>query len=324
MFNTQTVLSRLVPLPCVLLALACGSPPAPQPAARSEIAIPRVDGSSQPAFVITPSGYDPAAGRYPLVVSLHTWSNGYEQRHEELESLVQQKGWIYLFPDFRGRNDNPLACGSEAAQQDILDAVAWAKQSYPVDEKRIYLTGTSGGGHMSLLMAGRYPHVWTAVSAWVPISDLAAWYASHPGDDYGEMTRASMGGPPGASAAVDEEYRQRSPLTWLSAAKDLPVDIAAGVRDGHEGSVPIRQTLEAFNAIASAAGGETVSEEEIQQLSAGPEARLAAPKPSDNELDEALGRAIYLRRTAGRSRVTIFEGGHEGIASAQVDWLEKF
>ena len=40
-------------------------------------------------------------------------------------------------------------------RQDILDAVDWVLKRYPVDEKRIYLTGTSGGGHMSMLMAGR-------------------------------------------------------------------------------------------------------------------------------------------------------------------------
>lgn len=315
---------RTIPLSAILFAFACGSNPAPQLAARSEVSIPREDGTSQPAFLILPEGYDASGERYPLLVSLHTWSNDYQQRHEELETLAQKKRWIYLFPDFRGRNDDPAACGSELAQQDILDAVAWVKDNYPLDEQRVYLTGTSGGGHMALLMAGRYPEMWTAVSAWVPISDLAAWHATHRDDDYGEMMRASMGGAPGVSAEVDEEYRKRSPLTWLAAAKDVPVDIAAGVRDGHEGSVPIRQTLEAFNVIAEAAGSEVVSEEEILELSAGPEARLSGPRESDSVEDEAFGRAIYLRRHAGRSRVTIFEGGHEGIATAQVDWLARF
>ena len=306
-----------------LMLLAC-SPEPPQPDGRSEVAIPREDGTTQPAYVITPQNYDPQRGPYPLLVSLHTWSNDYEQRHPELESLAQQRGWIYLFPDFRGRNDKPEACGSELAQKDILDAVAWARRTYPLDERRIYLTGVSGGGHMALLMAGLYPDVWTAVSAWVPISDLAAWHQTHAEAEYGEMMRTSMGGAPGSSPAVDEEYRKRSPLTWLEAARDLPVEIAAGVRDGHEGSVPVRHTLDAFNVIARAAGGELVSEQEIEQLSAGPEARLAAPKPSDQVEDIALGRAIYLRRTAGRSRVTIFEGGHEAIATAQIDWIERF
>ena len=321
-----------------MAALGCspesGLESQPRPAGRAQVSIPRTASpgaaspgagdSAQPAFVITPENYSSEKGPYPLLVSLHTWSNNYEQRHDELEALAQNKGWIYVFPDFRGRNDNPLACGSEQAQQDILATVAWAKLTYPVDEQRVYLTGTSGGGHMALLMAGRHPEVWTAVSAWASISDLAAWHQFHPGDEYGEMMRASMGGAPGESPAVDEEYRKRSPLTWLAAAKDLPVDIAAGVRDGHEGSVPIRHSLEAFNVIAKAAGAEQVSEPEIEQLSAGPEARLAEPKPSDLVQDQALGRAIYLRRQAGRSRVTIFEGGHEGIAAAQVDWLARF
>jgi acetyl esterase/lipase len=39
--------------------------------------------------------------------------------------------------------------------QDILDAVAWARDSYPVDPQRVYLTGASGGGHMTLLMVRR-------------------------------------------------------------------------------------------------------------------------------------------------------------------------
>lgn len=277
----------------------------------------------QPAFIILPDGLESEAASVPLVVSLHSWSFGYEQRQEELEELVVQQGWIYLFPDFRGRNDNPDACGSQTAQQDILDAVQWAKDHYPVDAARIYLTGSSGGGHMTLLMAARHPDVWAAASAWVPISDLAAWQRTQEAASYGEMLRACTGGPPGASVAVDGEYAARSPLTWLAAAKDLPVDIAAGIRDGHEGSVPIRHTLEAFNTIAAAAGGDPVGEAEITQLSAGPEARLDSPLPSDLVEDPVLGRAIYLRRTAGNSRVTIFEGGHEGISAAVIDWLKR-
>lgn len=314
--------SVLVVLGCVFVH-ACSSE-APQPAKRIEVSIPRADGSAQPAFVITPDDYRPNSETYPLLVSLHSWSFGHEQRQQELEYLAKWEGWIYLFPNFRGPNDDLEACGSEQAQQDVLDAVEWTKNNYPVDESRICLTGSSGGGHMTLLMAGRYPGVWTAASAWVPISDLADWYERHADGKYGEMMRACTGGAPGDSPEVDEEYRKRSPLTWLAAAKDLPIDIAAGIRDGHEGSVPIRHTLEAFNVLARAAGAEPVSEAEIVELSAGSDGRLASPQSSDQVEDKAFGREIYLRREAGRSRVTIFEGGHEGIASAQMDWLQQF
>ena len=311
----------------VVIAAGCVEPPPPpRPAERLEVAIPRADGTTQPAFVMLPEGFSPDGPARPLLVSLHSWSSDYTQRHEELESGALERGWIYLHPDFRGRNDNPEACGSESAQQDILDAVAWAKREYPVDEDRVYLTGSSGGGHMTLQMAARHPDQWTAASAWVPISDMAAWYDTHRTRDtrYAEMMRGCTGGEPGESEAIDREYRERSPLTWLAGAKDVPLDIAAGIRDGHEGSVPIRHSLEAFNAVARAAGGEPVSEDEIVELSAGPEARLSSPRESDQAEDPALGRAIYLRRTAGKARVTIFEGGHEGVASAQLDWLDRF
>ena len=321
---------RYSPALLLIALFACtNEPPEPPPSAeaqRLEVRIPRRDGTEQPAIVMLPASFDPAGEKRPLVVSLHSWSGDWTQRQKDLEQGALDRGWIYLFPDFRGANDDPVACGSEAAQQDILAAVEWAKQQYPVDPEKIYLTGGSGGGHMTLLMAARHPDVWTAASAWVPISDLAAWYGKHAEERYGEMMRACTGGAPGDSAAVDEEYRKRSPLTWFGeAAKDLPpLDIAAGVRDGHEGSVPIRHSLEAFNAIADALGLEGVSEQEIEQLSAGPEARLAAPQDSDQVEDPAFGRAIYLRRQAGTTRVTIFEGGHETIASGQLDWLARF
>jgi pimeloyl-ACP methyl ester carboxylesterase len=279
-----------------------------------------VDGTQQPCYVILPDGCEPDGAPSPLLVSLHTFSGGVEQRRGAFEAEANRAGWIYLFPHFRGPNKTPAACGSTLAQQDILDAVDWAIESYPVDTRRIYLVGTSGGGHMAMLMAGRYPQRWTAVSAWVGISNLAAWHNHHAKGNYGAMLRASCGGAPGDSVEVDQQYRARSPITWLHRAVGLPLDLAAGIHDGHTGSVPIRQTLDAFNTVARAGGYQVTTETEIQQLSQ-PMGRLEAPKPSDLERDETFNRAIYLRRHAGPARVTIFEGGHEGLAQPAIAWL---
>ena len=60
----------------------------------------------------------------------------------------------------------------------------------------------------------------------------------------------------------------------------------------------------------------------FKQLSK-PTGRLNEPLKSDQETDESLGREIHLRRYAGNSRLTIFEGGHEGISTAAISWLEK-
>src|SRR5262245_4625447 len=137
------------------------------------------DGSLQPAYVYLPTQLVRPA---PLAVLLHTWSFDLEQRDSTVEVEARTRGWILLVPNFRGRNDHPQACGSPAAQQDILDAVAWIRSHYEVDDRRIYLLGLSGGGYMTMLMAGRHPEPWAAASAWVGISDLRDWYMSHSGD----------------------------------------------------------------------------------------------------------------------------------------------
>lgn len=281
-----------------------------------------IDGTQQPCYLILPDGFGSSSPPAPLLVSLHTWSGGVDQRLTDMEREAERRGWIYLFPHFRGPNQTPDACGSQKAQQDILDARDWVLKHHPVDKRRIYLTGASGGGHMTMLMAGRHPEAWTAASAWVGISDLAAWHKRHATDNYGKMLRQCCGGAPGESEKVDEQYRTRSPLTWLDRAVDLPLDLAAGVHDGHKGSVPVRHTLDAFNVVARAQNAPAIPEDQIAQISR-PNGRLENPQPDDTREDATLGRAIYLRRTAGKARVTVFEGGHECLAKAAAEWLSR-
>ena len=163
--------------------------------------------------------------------------------------------------------------------------------------------------------------MWTAAVAWVGISDLAAWHETHKDGNYGEMIRQWVGAP-GQSDAIDAELRARSPITHLSNARDVALEIAAGRHDGHKGSVPISHSLRAFNEIAKANGVDAISEGEIEQMSR-PDGHLDAPTEGDRETDPAYGQEIFLRRTAGNARVTIFEGGHTGIATATMAWFAK-
>src|SRR5690606_10614360 len=94
-----------------------------------------------------------------------------------------------------------------------------------------------------------------AVSAWVPITDLADWHAfsKQQGSNYHRMLEQACGGPPG-SKKTDAEYRSRSPLFFLQRAAGLRIDIQVGIRDGHQGSVPVSNSLRAFNVLAAANG----------------------------------------------------------------------
>ena len=221
------------------------------------------DGSAQPAAFY----HSGAPGVKPLLVALHTWSYDF---HQEMSIPYAEwcgaHDWILIAPSFRGPNNRPEATGSELAVQDVLDAVAYAEAHAPVDPGRVYLVGVSGGGHMALLMAGRVPERWTAVSAWVPITDLAAWHTEcrAAGRPYADDLERACGGAPGVSLVVDAQYRARSPLTYLHPGLRTPLDVNAGILDGHTGSVPISHTLRAFNAVA--APEDRIAEADIQHF----------------------------------------------------------
>jgi len=270
----------------------------------------------------------------PVLVFLHSWSGDYRQDNSKWLSEAVRREWIYLHPNFRGRNDHPEACGSRLARQDIIDALDHVLATYEVDRERVYLAGTSGGGHMTMLMAAYFPDHFSAASAWVGISDLSAWHEFHSDrvkggpSRYAIMMQQCMGGSPGTSKAIDVQYRERSPLFHLQNAADCPLDINAGVNDGHTGSVPIRHALQAFNTIVKARStpdrrGATenaaVTQHELEELSR--DRKLSQPKKSDQITDATYGRDIVLRRLAGPTRVTIFDGGHEGLPYPACEWL---
>jgi poly(3-hydroxybutyrate) depolymerase len=285
-----------------------------------------LDGASQPAILSIPAHHsgDPR----PLLVLLHTWSADYRQREfaAACQPLCDARRWILLRPDFRGPNRTPAAAGSELAVRDVLDAIDAVRRRAWVDRRRIYLVGTSGGGHMSLLLATRAPQLFAAVSAWVPVSDLAAWHAEIdvPGGKWRRYARdleRVCGGPPGASPAVDARYHARSPLPHLAQARGLPIDIATGLDDGHLGSVPIRHSLRAFNALAVANGaaGQQFDTVEIEAMT-----RTRQVPAGLQYRGPALAgrrRPVLVQRDAGPVRVTIFAGGHEGDMPAAIEWL---
>lgn len=295
----------------------------PLPALQEVSVISSLDGEQQPVRYWAPAN----AKQKPTVlfVFLHSWSSDYKQDNSKWLKHAVQHGWIFLHPNFRGANLSPKACGSKWARQDVLDAMNWAAAEFQIDDRRVYLCGVSGGGHMAMLMAGHHPDRFSAVSAWVGISDLADWYRFHRKDGkpqrYAQMILKCFGQPPGFSKAVDDDYKDRSPLFHLHQTGDLPIDIWAGVNDGHSGSVPVSHSLKAFNRIAETRGADPVTDNEMQQLWTN--RKLDQPQPSDLATDPVLGRELLLRRTAGPARVTIFDGGHESIPAAAVDWLQQ-
>jgi pimeloyl-ACP methyl ester carboxylesterase len=287
-----------------------------------------MDGETQPVLYWAPRGAkrsDTPSKKTPMMVFLHSWSSDYLQNNSKWYKPTVARGWIFLHPNFRGANQTPKACGSKFARQDILDSIDWAVKNLNVDEERLYLAGSSGGGHISMLMAGHHPDRFSAVSSWVGISNLAEWYRFHARKQkpskYARMISDSLGGPPGESKARDAEYKDRSPIYHIHQVGDLPIEICSGVKDGITGSVPIMHTLDAFNMILKGHGNTQIPEKDISYLWTN--GRLLEPTKSDKVNDSAWSRPILLRRYSKKARVTIFQGGHESLPDAAFNWLER-
>jgi pimeloyl-ACP methyl ester carboxylesterase len=310
----------LHPLQVLALAACCLTAPAAAswPEGVESTTHPGADGTPQPMMAWFPPAGRPA----PLLVALHSWSADHRQVSDAYATWCMTKGWAFIHPEFRGPNRRPEAMGSELVVKDILAAVAEAQRRRAIDPDRIYLMGGSGGGYASLLMAGRAPELWAAVSAWVPIHDLRAWHAecTRAKRAYAGMMEAACGGAPGASAAVDEQYRLRSASTWLAQATGVPIDINTGIHDGHRGSVPVSHALNAFNQLAAAA--RRLPQADIAHLTAKQE--IPPHLRAEAAADPLYGaKTVLFRRESGHVRITVFEGGHDVIFAAGLAWLEQ-
>lgn len=281
-----------------------------------------LDNEPQAAWFLPPQTKAPS----PLLVHLHSWSATFNKSSEIEVAIAESanRGWAFLSPNFRGPNNRPQACASKYAMQDVLDAVTYVRRRRSIDPRRIYLLGGSGGGHMTLMMATAQPRLWAAASSWVPIVDLAAWYSfsKQQNSRYFGMLEQCCGGSPGSSRAIDLEYRARSPLYRLVLAAGLPIDIQVGIHDGHTGSVPVSQSLRAFNALAAANGQHAKQLEGTTIDSITREAKLPAGLNSEPIEETRRKRPAIFRRTAGSARVTIFEGTHEMDFRTAIEWLD--
>lgn len=301
-----------------------GSPRIPgYPAEIGEVRYPCPDGSDQPALFWSPEK-NPASSEKerPLLVALHTWSGGYRQAGGEVKyaEWCLQNDWIFIHPHFRGPNLTPEALGSDLTIADIRAAVEWAKTQSTVDENRIYAVGVSGGGHITQLLAGRTPGIWAGISSWCGISDISAWHAETSAAgrlNYAEHIEKALDGRPDASPPHRADARHRSPLTWLKNAASVPLDLNHGVHDGRSGSVPFTHSLHAWNAVVPPA--DQIAGDLIARFYE----TLLPPPGGDADLADPLYGTLppLYRKTSGNTRVTIFEGGHEIIHEAALNWL---
>ena len=210
------------------------------------------DGKLQPAYFYKVPTSEPR----PLVVSLHSWSSGYEQR-DTLSWMCIAEKYNYIHPDFRGKNDNPDACGSPMAIRDIDDAISYALNNAPVSRKEVHVIGASGGGYATLMSYMTSNHDIRSFSAWVPVSDLEAWFYQSLSREprYAlEIAKVTTGTDSSSTnlSFDSDEARLRSPIfmkTPVTKRQNSKLIILAGINDGYTGSIPITQSLLFYNKV---------------------------------------------------------------------------
>jgi dipeptidyl aminopeptidase/acylaminoacyl peptidase len=262
-------------------------------------------------------------GPSPLLVVLHSWSTEYQQHQSiPLGQLAEQLGWAAVFPNFRGTFDQPEAGGSDLAVQDVIDAIDWAVDQVDIDESRVFVTGFSGGGMMTLLMAGLHPDRFAGAAAWVPVHDVIDFYEYNleqaPDTTYPQEIETLCGGDPTDDAQAESECLERSPMTHVEAAAEqgLPVYLGHGLDDD---IVRPDATLEVFNQLADA--DDRVDQEVIDAVN---EHQL----PDD--LDEAADADTFFddadpdvrfARSSGPHVVVLFDGEHDMVYHPTIRWL---
>jgi pimeloyl-ACP methyl ester carboxylesterase len=257
----------------------------------------------------------------PLVVELHSWSNSADSQKDMVAAQANAKKWNYIFPDFRGVNNHPKACCSEFVISDIDEAIDWALKNLPVDPKRIYVIGTSGGGYATLAMFMKSRHQIQTFSAWASISDLSAWY----GESVERKNKyaAEILQCTGANSGFDaQKARERSPLFWKTPAKNRRnshLQIYAGIHDGYTGSVPISHSINFYNKLLTDTGEKDharyVSENEAASM-------LKTQTFSGQKPSKTIGdRAVLYQKSSKNISLTIFEGTHEILKNAALELI---
>jgi pimeloyl-ACP methyl ester carboxylesterase len=257
------------------------------------------DSSTQKAYVCFSKKSTPQ----PLVISLHSWSGDYRQ-NDPLAKLIADNEWHYVHPDFRGPNNNPLACVSQAVLRDIDDAIAFAISNANVDQENIFVVGGSGGGLACCAFALSSRHPVRSYIAWVPITDLAAWY--HQCKNRNLKYAADIESVFKNSTDFYKSASERSPMTMPIKNRNMRLHIFAGIRDGYDGSVPISHSLLFFNRLCDA------FEDSDSAINCSDITSLLSRDTRDS--GRKIGdRDVFFTRSASFGSVTIFDGAHETL-----------
>jgi poly(3-hydroxybutyrate) depolymerase len=194
-----------------------GGDPVHDPGVQILVRRSSVDGGPDPLRIHVPAGYrKDSTARFPLVVVLHGYGGNPERvlsaflGTESLKPHPRVDGFV-LAP--HGHGDAFYRGPGEVA---VLDAIDWALRTYPIDPKRVAITGVSMGGTGAAQLGLFYAERFSAVAA-------LAGYQSY-------FTRRDVRGRR-LRAWEWAELSRWSPTSFAENGRDLHFYVAQGTKD---------------------------------------------------------------------------------------------
>jgi dipeptidyl aminopeptidase/acylaminoacyl peptidase len=184
-----------------------------------EIHYKSFDGKTIQAWLQKPPDFDPAK-KYPLILNIHGGPHtayGYLFFHEF--QWMAAKGYVVLFPNPRGSTTYGQEFGNVIQYHypgdDFKDLMAGVdeviKRGY-VDNKKLGVTGGSGGGLLTNWVVGHTDRFAAAVAQRDIASWIHWWYTA-------DFTLFQPNWFKGAPFDEEEDFKARSPITYIKNVK---------------------------------------------------------------------------------------------------------
>lgn len=226
------------------------TPPAQGVRARSHT-VHSTDGTPLQLWVCRPPDAD---GPLPLVLNLHGGPNlvSVDSYNPQAQAWIAS-GVAYASLNYRGSvtfgrrfREGFIGSIGDRELEDIESAVRRLIADGVADAGRIFVTGASYGGFLSLLSVGRLPELFAGALAFVPMADWVTAY-----DDMNPALRAAWKAFFGAAPDLDPDcFRHSSPITYVDAVR-APVWIMQAT---HDTRTPPKQAYGYAKALQDAGG----------------------------------------------------------------------
>jgi dipeptidyl aminopeptidase/acylaminoacyl peptidase len=196
----------------------------------AEIGYTSFDGRTIQAWALKPPDFDPRR-KYPLILDIHGGPHaayGYTFFHE-FQAMAAQ-GYVVLYPNPRGSTTYGQEFGNVIQYRypgddarDLLAGVDEMVRRGYVDEKRLGVTGGSGGGVLTSWLIGHTTRFAAAVSQ-RSIADWSAWWYT------ADFTLFQPTWFRGAPWEQPDDFHARSPLSYVTEIK-TPLMLIEGEAD---------------------------------------------------------------------------------------------